>query len=79
MIKHINDPRYAALIKWLIKARNHRGLTVRQLGEAIGESHQFVNKVETQQRALKVHEYVEYCEALGLSPEEGLKFLKSQK
>lgn len=79
MITHINDPRYAALIKWLKDARNHRGLTVRQLGEAIGESHQFVNKVETQQRALKVHEYVEYCEALGLNPEEGLKFLKSRE
>lgn len=79
MIKHINDPRYAALMKWLIEARKTRGWTVRQLGAAIGESHQFVNKVETQQRALKITEYVEYCEALGVSPEEGLKLLKSQK
>ncbi|USI29655.1 helix-turn-helix domain-containing protein [Alteromonas macleodii] len=54
-------------------------MTVRQFAALINESHQFVNKVETQQRALKITEYVDYCEALGVSPEEGLKLLKSQK
>ena len=79
MITHINQSRYEALIKWLINARKERGLTVRQFAALINESHQFVNKVETQQRALKITEYVDYCEALGISPEEGLKLLKSQK
>ena len=79
MIKHINQSRYETLIKWLVNARNERGLTVRQFAALINESHQFVNKVETQQRALKITEYIDYCEALGVSPEEGLKLLKSQK
>lgn len=79
MIRHINDPRYEALIKWLINARKEQRLTLEQLGEALDESHQFVNKVETCQRRLNVFEYVQYCEALGLVPEDGIKILKAKK
>ena len=76
MKKTINNPRYESLIKWLVVARKEQGLTVRQLAELIDESHQFVNKVETFQRKLNVYEYVQYCQALNLQPEDGLKLLK---
>lgn len=76
MIKHINDPRYEALVNWLVSARQSQGLTTRELGAALDESHQFVNKVETMQRRLNVYEYVQYCEVLGLEPEVGLALLK---
>ncbi|MBU2977891.1 helix-turn-helix transcriptional regulator [Alteromonas sp. C1M14] len=79
MIKHINDPRYEAVIRWLVNARQQKGLTVRQLAALIDESHQFVNKVETCQRRLNVFEYVQYCEALGLTPGDGLNLLKTKK
>lgn len=79
MIKHINDPRYEALILWLISARKERGFTVRELAKALNESHQFVNKVETMQRRLNVYEYVQYCDALELKPEDGLVFLRKTK
>lgn len=74
--KAINDPRYESLIRWLVDARRNQGLTVRQFAALIDESHQFVNKVETFQRKLNVYEYVQYCQALGLEPTEGLSFLK---
>lgn len=76
MIKHINDPRYEALVNWLILARKEKGLTTRELGATLDESHQFVNKVETMQRRLNVYEYVQYCEVLGLEPEHGIELLK---
>lgn len=78
MIKHINTPRYEALIDWLRSERERQGLTVRELGAALEESHQFVNKVETMQRRLNVYEYVQYCEVLGLQPELGLEFLRDK-
>ncbi|WP_295506163.1 helix-turn-helix transcriptional regulator [uncultured Pseudoalteromonas sp.] len=64
------------MIRWLVDARRNQGLTVRQFAALIDESHQFVNKVETFQRKLNVYEYVQYCQALGLEPTEGLSFLK---
>ena len=77
MIKHINDSRYKALIKWLKAVRNEQGLSVRDLGKLIDEPHQFVVKVETCERKLNVYEYVQYCEALNVEPSEGLNKLKT--
>ena len=76
MNKTINNQRYLSLIKWLVAARKEKGLTVRQLAEIIDETHQFISKVERCQRRLNVYEFVQYCEALGLEPAEGLRFLK---
>lgn len=79
MIKYINHPKYENLIAWLKQSRKARGLTVRELGELIDESHQFVNKVETAQRRLNVFEFVQYCEALNIDPLEGLSLLQTNK
>ncbi len=72
MIKSTNHQDYQKLIAWLKKARLDRGLTVRQLGELLDEPFQFVSKVEKGQRNLSVHEYVQYCEALGEDPKIGI-------
>ena len=76
MKKTISTQQYFALIKWLATARKEQGLTVRQLAEIIDETHQIVSKIERCQRKLDVYEYVQYCEALNLNPEDGLRFLK---
>ena len=76
MKKTISTQQYFALIKWLVAARKEQGLTVRQLGEMIDETHQIVSKIERCQRKLDVYEFVQYCEALNLNPEDGLKYLK---
>ncbi len=79
MIKHINDPRYHDLIQWLKTVRSEQGLSVRDLGELLGEPHQFVVKVETLERKLNVFEYVQYCTALNIDPSIGLNKLSSSK
>lgn len=77
MIKHINDSRYKALIDWLKAARKEQGLTVRDLGELLGEPHQFVVRIETCERKLNVFEYVQYCDVLKLDYAVGLTKLKN--
>lgn len=79
MIKSTNHQDYQKLIAWLKKARLDRGLTVRQLGELLDEPFQFVSKVEKGQRNLSVHEYVQYCEALGENAQTGLDLLCGNK
>lgn len=79
MIKHIDEPRYKALITWLKSARIDKGLSVRDLGKLLDEPHQFVVKIETYERKLNVFEYVQYCEALGVIANDGLDKLKNTK
>ena len=78
MIKSVHHPKYQALLEHLKTARLERGLTVRDFALLIDEPFQFVSKVETGQRRLTVHEFVQYCEALGLNPSEGIKLLSDK-
>ncbi|ANG65133.1 hypothetical protein A8C75_06690 [Marinobacterium aestuarii] len=78
MIKTINNTRYDDLIRWLRCAREEAGLTTRELAARLDEPFQFVSKVELGQRKLNVYEYVQYCEALGLNPGDGLVLLKKK-
>lgn len=79
MIKIIHDTKYENLIKWLVSTRKDRGLTVRDIGALIGEHHQLVSRIETLQRKLNIYEYVQYCEALDIDPNEGIEILKSKR
>jgi transcriptional regulator with XRE-family HTH domain len=77
MNKTIGSNKYLNLVSWLKKSRQAQGLTLRDLGARLNRPHSFVQKVEGMERKLDIYEYVNYCEALGIKPEEGLKFLKS--
>ncbi len=79
MIKSVYHPKYQALLAYLKTARIEQGLTVRDVGELIDEPFQFVSKVETGQRRLTVHEFVQYCEALKIDPIAALKLLSKKK
>ena len=79
MIKSINTEKYQELIDWLKAGRLDKGLTVRDLALVIDEPFQFVSKIETAQRKLNIHEYVQYCEALGLDPIEGLEIIAKKQ
>ena len=46
---------------------------MRDLAATMGVAHSFIGKVEQQERRLDVIEYLQYCEALGVSPLDGLK------
>ncbi len=79
MIKSINTEKYQLLLDWLKAGRLDKGLTVRDLALIIDEPFQFVSKVETSQRKLNIHEYVQYCEALDLDPVKGLEIFAKEK
>jgi ribosome-binding protein aMBF1 (putative translation factor) len=78
MIKSINTEIYQELINWLKAGRLDKGLSVRDLALMIDEPFQFISKIETAQRKLNVHEYVQYCAALNLDPAEGLAILSKK-
>ena len=78
MIKSVHHPQYQAMLEYLKQARVERGLTVRDFAVLIDEPFQFVSKVETGQRRLTVHEFVQYCEALEIDPKKVIKLLSSQ-
>jgi transcriptional regulator with XRE-family HTH domain len=78
MIKSINTQIYQELLDLLKAARLNQGFTVRQLALIIDEPFQFISKIETGQRKLGIHEYVQYCEALNLDPSEGLAILSKK-
>ena len=75
MIKSINTEKYEKLLDWLKAGRLSKGLAVRELAIIIDEPFQYISKVETAQRKLGIHEYVQYCKALDLEPSEGLEIL----
>ena len=78
MIKSIHTQKYQELMNFLKAARLDQGLTVRQLALIIDEPFQFISKIETGQRKLGIHEYVQYCEALNLDPALGLEKLANK-
>ena len=75
MEKTITSAKYERLRVWLRKERKSRNITMRTLGEKLGRPHQFVGKVESGERRLDVYEFVQYCQALGVSEQEGLYLL----
>lgn len=79
MFKSLNSPEHERLIAWLKERREEQGLTMRELAVRLGTPHSFVGKTEQGERRLDVIEYVQYCEALNVSPAEGLSAIKSGK
>ena len=48
---------------------------MRDLAKKLNTPHSFVGKTEQGERRLDVIEYLRYCNALGVSPIEGLKVI----
>ena len=76
MIKSIASDKYLKLIAWLKEKRLDKELSMRDLAVLIDEPHQFVAKIESAERRLDVYEYVQYCQALKIDPNKGLKLIK---
>lgn len=77
MTYSLNTGEMLALCAWLRSARKAQALSMRDLAARLEKPHSYVQKVEQGDRRLDVVEYVWYCEALGLSPQEGLAVLNS--
>lgn len=79
MIKSINTQKHQDLVNWLKAGRLSKGLTVRDLAILIDEPFQLISKIETAQRRLTIHEYVQYCQILDLDLSEGLAILAKKR
>lgn len=75
MIKSINSPDNLKLIAWLKKQRTVQNLTMRNLADKLCVPHSFIGKVEQGERRLDVIEFIQYCEALNVSPLEGIRII----
>ncbi len=50
---------------------------MRELSDRLGVPHSFVGKIEQGERRIDVVEFIQYCEALGVSPVHGLEAIDS--
>ena len=75
MEKTIYSEQYELLRRWLKKHREHKGLTLRDVGELLDVPHSWMQKVENGERRLDVVEYIRLCNALKVDPKEGIRLL----
>ena len=78
-IKTLHSEKTQALCKWLISQRKGVGLSIRGLAEKLDWPSSILGKIETGDRRLDVVEYMEICEALGVSSAKGLEFIALDK
>ena len=78
MLTSIHSEEWVRLATWLRERREAEGLTMRELAARLEVPHSFVGKVEQRERRLDVVEYLIYCEALNVSPLEGMSVVRPQ-
>lgn len=65
-----HKPEYRLLVDLMRGARLRAGYTQAQVAEAWGTTQSVVSKIERGERRLDLVQFIEYCDLLGLSPEE---------
>lgn len=73
-----DSPVTVHLCTWLKRARLEKNYSMRVFSEILGVPHSLIGKVENRERRLDVAEFVAYCEALGIKPEDGILYAKSE-
>ena len=76
-MKSIHAPAYRALLAWLRKSRQAKGMTMRDVAARLGVPHSWVGKVETGERRLDVAEFVRLCKALDVDPYAGIDVVRA--
>ncbi|NPU92111.1 MAG: helix-turn-helix domain-containing protein [Gammaproteobacteria bacterium] len=66
---------YDQLRAWMKQKREESGLSLRAVADAIDRHHSVVGKMEQDRRKIEIVEFVQYCQALGADPHEGLELL----
>lgn len=68
---------YDRLRTWMKQKREESGLSLRAVAELMDRHHSVVGKIEQDRRKIEVVEFIEYCQAIGADPHEGLDVLLS--
>ena len=65
------------LQQWLTEQRQTKNLTLEQLADRLNKPFSYVQDVESGQYHLDVVEYLFYCKALDINPNQGLELIRS--
>ena len=76
MAKAQHAPRYRHLPSLLRRMREEANLTQREMGEKLRVSHVFVHKSEIGERRVDITEFMDWCVACGVPPDQGWKALR---
>ena len=79
MAKAQHAHRYRLLPKLLRQMREGAGLTQRGLAARLRVNHVFVHKSEVGERRVDVAEFMDWCAACGVDPEEAFRSLRRQR
>lgn len=69
-VKSIHTERYRRLLALLVQARRDAGVTQVELALKLGKPQSFVSKFENGERRIDVIEFLDICEAIGVSAAE---------
>lgn len=72
MTSSTHNPDYRLLLGVLREARKQQGVSQVELAARLGNTQTFVSKCERGERRIDLVEFVEFAEALGVSPQEVL-------
>lgn len=73
------SPQYEELRSWLKREREKKQLTLRDVAAIVGRHHSIIGKLEQSSRKIDIVEFVEYCDALGIDPHEGLSLIQASR
>ncbi len=65
------------LQQWLIEQRQAKNLSLEQLADRLNKPFSYVQDLENRQYLLDVVEYLFYCKALDINPNQGLELIQS--
>ncbi|WP_097355289.1 helix-turn-helix domain-containing protein [Acinetobacter baumannii] len=65
------------LQQWLTEQRQAKNLSLEQLADRLNRPFSYVQDVESGQYQLDVVEYLFYCKALDINPNQGLERIQS--
>lgn len=66
---------YDQLRSWMKQRREESGLSLRAVADIMDRHHSVVGKMEQDRRKVEIVEFVQYCQAIGADPHEGLDLL----
>lgn len=75
MIKSVFSDRYGLFLAVIVQVRKEAGLTQSELASRIGKPQSYISKAERGERRIDVVEFIDICEAVGVSPNAAFSML----